>query len=292
MNEKDASEIYAFANNKSIQHQRIICKLEAFRIVNYYMSDENFNIVWVELFTFIDQWIEDKDSITIVGSSIFAALEESYLRIAQDQLIEIICKCLRSNKRRFFDEVFRLIRKCVSLDNASPENVTALLEAIINIVRNPDERTQIHSLEAALFTLRKKNKVLTEELDNVIAKEMPTFYNDTYRLETSIEEDADMPTFLESYIAQVCSDNDNQGKNGQYFGRVNQPHITIKNILVKLMDNDNVYIKNSILRKIYLIEEIDMATHRYIIQKGTVDTNYVVRLVANEIKREGLRFLP
>ena len=467
MNEKDASEIYAFANNKSIQHQRIICKLEAFRIVNYYMSDENFNIVWVELFTFIDQWIEDKDSITIVGSSIFAALEESYLRIAQDQLIEIIYKCLRSNKRRYFDEVFKLIRKCVSLDNASPENVAALLEAIINIVRNPDERTQIHSLEAALFTLRKKNRVLTEELDNVIAKEMPTFYNGTYRLETSIEEDADMPTFLESYIAQVCSDNDNQGKNGQYFGRGNQPHITIKNILVnsdiefsehlvdsafkaacgtllkdsqtieakmdaiellvfliksqlntkernkyeverilsntqkvetahsimtnlseinlhlsslllynclgeniivgllealadigddvesnlnaseamlnyleanndpisdiqleriflqraiewsveptldirwnavrilfsllrnrenknvicnqlvKLMDNDNVYIKNSILRKIYLIEEIDIATYRYIIQKGTVDTNYVVRLVANEVQ--------
>ncbi len=58
------------------------------------------------------------------------------------------------------------------------------------------------------------------------------------------------------------------------------------NQLVKLMDTDNVYIKNKILRNIYLIKDVDFETYKYIIQKASVDTNYVVRKVANEVQME------
>ncbi len=231
MNGDDAYEIYSFTNNKPIAHQRFITKLEAFRIINYYMEDEEFNLTWVELYELICQWVEDENSIVVIGGHIFSALEGSYLRISQDQLIKIICNCIHNNKRRFYDEILNLIRKCVNLDQALPENTTKLLEVIINIVRNPDERTHINSLKSALFTIRKKYRELTEELDRVIADEMPDFYNSTYRLETTVEENAEMPIFLKSYITQVQIDNEEQGKNGIFFGRGNQLHITIKNIV-------------------------------------------------------------
>lgn len=231
MNENDAYEIYSFSNNIPILHKRFISKLDAFRITCYYMDDERFSFVWSELYELISKWIEDENSVTVIGYGIFSALEESYLRISQNQLIEIICNCIRNNKHRFYDEIFKLIRKCVNLDQVSPENAAKLLEGIINIVRNPDERAHIHSLEAALFTLRKKHMELTEELDKIIADEMPDFYNGTYRLETTKEENTDMPGFLKSYITQVKKDNEEQGKNGTFFGRLDQPHITIKNIL-------------------------------------------------------------
>ncbi len=148
MNGADAYEIYSFADNRPIAHQRFIIKLEAFRITNYYMDDEEFNFTWVELYELICQWVEGENSTVVIGGHIFSALEGSYLRISQDQLIEIICNCIHNNKRRFYNEIFKLIRKCVNLDQASPENVANLLEVIINIVRNPDERTHIYSLEA------------------------------------------------------------------------------------------------------------------------------------------------
>ncbi|WP_303862736.1 hypothetical protein [Alkalibaculum bacchi] len=164
------------------------------------MDDERFSFVWSELYELISKWIEDESSVTVIGHEIFLALEGSYLRIPHNQLIEIICNCIYNNKHRFYDEIFELIRKCVNLDQASPENTANLLEAIINIVRNPDERTHIYSLQGALFTLRKKHRELTEELDKIIADEMPDFYDNTYRLETTIEENTDMPVFLKSYI--------------------------------------------------------------------------------------------
>lgn len=231
MNGDDAYEIYSFANNRPIAHQRFITMLEAFRITNYYMDDEDFNLTWAELYELICQWVEDENATVVIGGHIFSALEGSYLRISQDQLIEIICNCIHNNKRRFYNEIFKLIRKGVNLDQASQENITNLLEVIANIVRNPDERTHIYSLEAALITLRKKHREKTEKLDRIIADEMPNFYNEDYRLETTIEDNEDMPNFLKSYINQVKNDNDEQGKNGAFFGRGNQPHIIIKNIL-------------------------------------------------------------
>lgn len=41
------------------------------------------------------------------------------------------------------------------------------------------------------------------------------------------------------------------------------------NRLVKLMDADNIYIKNRILRNIYLLKDIDFETFKYIIQKAS-----------------------
>ncbi len=231
MNENDAYEIYSFSNNRPIAHQRFISKLDAFRITCYYMDDERFSFVWSELYELISKWIRDENSATVIGYAIFPALEASCLRISQNQLIEIICNCMHKNKRRFYDEVFGLIRKCVDLDEASSGNVANLLGIIINIVQNPDERTRIYGLEEALLTLRKRHREQTEELDKIIANQMPDFYNSTYRLETTVEENTDMPIFLKSYIDQVRKDNDEQGKNGTFVGRANLPHNTIKNIL-------------------------------------------------------------
>lgn len=231
MNENDAYEIYSFSSNRPTDHQRFISQLDAFRITCYYMDDERFSFVWSEIYELISKWINNENSVTVIGYEIFPALEASYLRISQNQLIEIICNCIYNNKRRFYDKIFTLIRNCINLDQASPENVSSLLEVIISIVKNPDERTHIHGLEAVLVTLRKKHRELTEELDKIIADEMPDFYDSTYRLKTTVEENTDMPVFLKLYIEQAHKDNEEQGKNGTYYNRGNFPHITIKNIL-------------------------------------------------------------
>lgn len=231
MNAKDAYELYSFAHNRPISHQQFIAKLEAFRVTGYYMDEEVFECAWAELHVLIFQWIEDEKSTVVIGSHIFSALNGTYLRVSQNQLIEIICRCISNNRRRFYDEIFKLIRNGINLDQASIESASNLLEAIINIVQNSEERTQIYSIGPALYTLRKKFRLLTEKLDKTIAVEMPDFYNDTYRLETTDKKNADMPEFLKPYITQIQADNENQGRHGSFFSRGSRPHLTIKNIL-------------------------------------------------------------
>jgi len=49
------------------------------------------------------------------------------------------------------------------------------------------------------------------------------------------------------------------------------------NQLVKMLDTDNVYIKNRILWHIEDIKDIDRPTYDYILQKASLDTNFMVR---------------
>ncbi|MEG2013511.1 MAG: hypothetical protein RR063_09975 [Anaerovoracaceae bacterium] len=231
MNAKDAYEVYSFTSNKPIVYQQFVAKLEAFRVTAYYMDDELFERVWVELSSLILRWVEDENSTVSIGSHIFSSLNDTYLRIDQNQLIEIICKCIHNNKRRFYDDIFKLVSISVNLDQASAESGSKLLNSIISIVQNPGERIHINSLEPALYMLRKKFRLHTEELNEIISVEMPDFYNGTYCLETSDKSDVDMPGFIASFIAQIQNDNEKQGGDGRFLGRGNQPHITIKNIL-------------------------------------------------------------
>jgi hypothetical protein len=55
------------------------------------------------------------------------------------------------------------------------------------------------------------------------------------------------------------------------------------NQLVKSLDTDNLYIKNRILWHIESIIDIDRPTYEYILQKASLDTNFVVRKVYSKI---------
>ena len=54
--------------------------------------------------------------------------------------------------------------------------------------------------------------------------------------------------------------------------------------LMNLIDSDNVYIKNLILRKIHEAEGVSDSTKEYIISKCKHDTNYAVRMVCDEVE--------
>ena len=53
----------------------------------------------------------------------------------------------------------------------------------------------------------------------------------------------------------------------------------INHKLVDLIDTDNVYIKNLIMRNLYHVDGIQESTREYIVSKCRNDANYVVRLV-------------
>ena len=56
--------------------------------------------------------------------------------------------------------------------------------------------------------------------------------------------------------------------------------------LINLIDSDNVYIKNLIMRQIHKVNGIDDETKNYIISKCKHDANFIVRMVCNEVMNE------
>ena len=67
------------------------------------------------------------------------------------------------------------------------------------------------------------------------------------------------------------------GRNPENRGIVNHR-------LINLVDENNAYIKNLIVRQIYNMDEISDSTKEYIMTKCRQDTNYVVRMVCAEVE--------
>ena len=60
----------------------------------------------------------------------------------------------------------------------------------------------------------------------------------------------------------------------------------INHKLINLVDTDNVYIKNLIIRNMYNTEGIQTSTREYIISKCSTDSNYVVRMVCERERQK------
>lgn len=231
MSGNDALEVYNFSKNSPLAFKKICNQLKALRVVGYFLDDKDFSIIWSRLFGWIFEWVSDENHTVDLGENILTTIPSIYRRIPQDQLIDIVCEFLSKKYRRFYDDVFNLIYQCINLNKASETKQSQLLNCMINIVSDEEERKQIRYLEKALCRLRKSNKELTEELDSVIKREMPDFYTGTYLLETTENECEDFKKFIKKYVSEIKKDNQKQGENGTYYGKGFSPYLTIKNIL-------------------------------------------------------------
>jgi hypothetical protein len=231
MSANDAIELYNFSKNSPIPYIKLCNQLKALRLIGYFLDDKNFTIIWSGLFGTIFDWINDENRTIGLGQEILATILSIYHRISQEQLIDIICEFLSKKFRRFYDDVFNVIYQCVNLNETSETTQSQFLNCLINIVSDEDERKHIRYLEKALCRLRKSNKNLTAELDSVIKREMPDFYKGTYLLETTENEGEDFQKFIKKYVSEIKKDNQNQGKDGAYYGKGISPYLTIKNIL-------------------------------------------------------------
>lgn len=83
-----------------------------------------------------------------------------------------------------------------------------------------------------MCVLRKQNRSLTEEMDKKIAEYLPSYYEGTYKLETTEDENQDMPVFVKQYIKRIRRSNETQGKDGVYFGHGICEIATVRSILL------------------------------------------------------------
>jgi len=231
MNASDAYDIYRFADNRPISYQRLNAKLEAFRITAYTLNDIQFDSVWTDLHDLILEWMRNDDAPIAIGSHIFTAIEGAYLRIGQDQIAELVLACIESHKRRFYDDLFKLISRCIKLDELSSEFKDRLLATIIEIICDENERKNINTLDRALYVLRKQNREATQNLDKAVSEHMSDFYSGTYRLETTEDEKHDMPAFIGQYTKRIETRNKTQGQGGHFTGYGDRPHKVIKAII-------------------------------------------------------------
>jgi hypothetical protein len=233
MNSSDALSIYQFCSNSTINYQSLISKFEAYKVIGYFLDDNEFERITGELFTEIRNWLNDDNRTNTICNHLFSCLSGAALRIKQDDLADICCSFLELKFRRWYHDMFKFISDHIDLNELTGGVARRLIDNFITLLRDEDVTNCRPYLDQVLFTFRKQNKDLTDVLDKTIAEKLPDFYNDTYKLETTDTKECDYPEFIRKNVALIRKQNSEQGKNGVHYGYGDQPHTTIRSILVE-----------------------------------------------------------
>ena len=228
----DAAAIMEFCNNQPIPYKRLISQLLGFGAVGYYLSDADFQKYETIIVKEIKDFLDDDKPVIFVGQNIFKGLAGAAYRMSQSTLVEICTLFMEREYRRWYTDMFDFIANRIDLQKMSKETAETLLKSIIEALENEKDREQIKHAPRFLFILRKQNRQLTEELDLKVAEYLPSFYNGVYKLETTEEQQADLPVFVQNYVDQINDHNATQGVGGAFVDYSTRYAATLRSILL------------------------------------------------------------
>lgn len=243
MNDIDAKKVYDFSCCPPIEYHKFITNLETFRVVGYFLNDDDFNNIWNDLKKRFNEWIINEKPNMYIGQRLFPAISGNIYRIDVHSLAEICNQVMEKDFWIIFDDMFKMLATPIELSSLSPEMIKRLLNNIISIVSNDVDIRFIGSLKKVLYNFRNIYRNITLSLDNAVKQYMPQFYANEYKLETCLNNNEDIPVFMQNYIDIVKERNRTQGINGRYEGYMDDPFFTIRYFIEnfnKLFDSNQI----------------------------------------------------
>ncbi|MEL3985682.1 hypothetical protein AAE038_11345 [Bacillus velezensis] len=239
----DVKNIYNFTNCLPVKSERIKSKLEVFKHLGYYFSDEDYMCIKRELLEEIHNYI-DNTFIVSMGKLIFDSLKENINRIEADEISRVCIKILEKKMFRFYDDALNLIG-IISFKGISTQNLEKIKNLLKGIILDSNLANQCHNLLYAIINLRKQIIAGTSELNQVVLSNMSESDRKIYNLETS---SVKRESHIMSYVQEIKEQIEKQGKNGIYSVKAQNPYLIIQNIIkggCEIVDN---YLLNEVLQ--------------------------------------------
>ena len=259
----EAASIMDFCLNHPIKYKRLSTQLLAFGSVGYFLDDKCYESCEKSIVDEIKSWLSSDTSVVAIGQNIFKCLSGVAYRMSQDMLSEICCQFIDRHYSRWYMDMFKFIANRIDLRKMSDDSAKKLVEHINSVLDSEKEREQIQYSPFFLCVLRKQNRSLTEEMDKKIAEHLSSYYESTYKLETTEDENKDMPAFVKEYVERIRKNNEMQGKDGVYFGHGIREIATVRSILLGekfTCDTDTMDKLISVVADTLLISKEDIPT--------------------------------
>ena len=228
----EAASIMDFCMNHPIKYKRFSSQLLAFGSIGYFLDDKCYEFWEKFIIGEIKAWLSSDNSVIAIGQNIFKCLSGVAYRMSQDMLSEVCCRFMERHYSRWYKDMFEFTAKRIDIRKMSDVSAKALVDHINCVLDNKNERELINYSPAFLCVLRRQNRALTEEMDKKIAEHMSSYYEGSYKLQTTEDKKQDIPVFVKEYIERIRKNNETQGKDGVYFGHGIREIATLRSILL------------------------------------------------------------
>ena len=158
------------------------------------------------------------------------AIEENMARCEEHFCLNYIYMLFRHGCKRYYNDAFKFLYhfRFSNLDDAEQ---TRYQKFIVKCIRDDDIRKKCHDIFRAAQTLRQCETISHESLDKAVKESNQTFFEETYLLNVENHNIETSWKYVRQHIDMIHSANENQGRNGAYYGYSVNPYITIANII-------------------------------------------------------------
>ena len=230
INSLDVKYLTGSIKSQPIKTRKIMARQQLLKYFGYYYSDEEFERESKDLVEQIKQYIIDKYATELLIKPLFELFSETSYRMHEGTVLDFIYFLFESDCKRYYDDAFKFLYH-FSFKNLSNDEQNKYQQFIIKSLNDDEIRKKCVNIGWAAQTLRQYETISHESLDATVREKCFGFYEDTYLLNTSIQDEEKGWEYTKQYIDFIRNDNEMQGKNGTYSSKAYDPYKTIANIM-------------------------------------------------------------
>lgn len=227
------------------QARRMFARQQVMKYFGYYYSDEIFDKELYEIISGVKYNIIEKYATSLIVKPTLEIFEENSYRVANEVVLDFIYFIFDNGCGRYYDDAFKVL-KSFKAENLSEDDQVKYQKFLVDQICDKNIREQCNSLLSAAQTLRQRQTIDHDLLDECISNECPDFYKNVYLLNTTEHDEIRGWKYIKKYVDAINKDNDTQGKNGTYSRKAYNPYRTIANIIRA----DNLLLKSSQIKSI------------------------------------------
>lgn len=224
--DKEILDLYNLAKTKPLPYQKETWKVLIFSEIGYYLSDADFEEVSNEIFTLANDWVKREKPNVSLGEKLITAFKANIYRLHQEEIIQFADEIITKHYIRFYRPLIELLMY-LDYSRVSRDIVNNLLIQLKTLFDDKNVNVKDIKIDHLLTKLRKVRDDFDNEIDEIVQEKFPVFFHNGYHLEIF----PDKSSHIRRYLEIIESRNKSQGKNGRIVGYVDNPYMTISNIL-------------------------------------------------------------
>lgn len=235
---REILDLYKLADTKPLPHQKSSWKLILFKEIGYYFSDIDYETISNEIIDYSHDLICIENPNFRLVDKLIEALKFNKDRLSKEKIVDFAIEVFNKNYYRFFDSIFDLLSK-LNFRTMPQELLRDLLLQVEAVLGNEEIKQRILNIEKFFIRIRKSRDDFSAEIDEIVERHYPEFFKQDYHLEIY---PIDRIIHIKRYLDSIKSRNLVQGKNGMFIGYLDNPYITIKNII----EHDKIFVSEEL----------------------------------------------
>lgn len=183
--------------------------------LGYYMNDATYSTHYNELVEYALKWVREDTRVVNFSSYIFDFFRENTHRANSKDIVAFVCEVFSRKLARFYSDCFKVLQR-IDFSIVALEDQARIKSVFIEFTKYNNKQSFDQHYSSALLRFCKTTALAYNDLESVLEEKHPVFFEKTFLLEMMVKREQDPFKYINLYLEEAKSRNNNQGMGGVF----------------------------------------------------------------------------